>query len=120
MGNNKSCFCNEGNYKTMIEDLLTLQESKPESYKDETIKDLMLVQVAFECGNISTQIQILKKGRPWLLFWQTGRLTLTNFNCVISLRSQFTGPCPKDPIDMASLSCYKSDPVESLLSYPLQ
>lgn len=43
MGNNKSCFSNEGNYKTMIEVLLTLQESKPESYKDETIKDLMLV-----------------------------------------------------------------------------
>ncbi|KAF9687518.1 hypothetical protein SADUNF_Sadunf02G0101900 [Salix dunnii] len=32
----------EGNYKTMIEVLLTLQESEPECYKDETIKDLML------------------------------------------------------------------------------
>ncbi|KAJ6335248.1 hypothetical protein OIU78_011976 [Salix suchowensis] len=44
MRNNKSCFSNEGNYKTMIEVLLTLQESEPEYYKDETIKDLMLVR----------------------------------------------------------------------------
>lgn len=43
MGNNKSCFSNERNYKTMIEVLLTLQESEPEYYKDETIKDLMVV-----------------------------------------------------------------------------
>lgn len=44
MGNNKSCFSNERNYKTMIEVLLTLQESEPEYYKDETIKDLMVVR----------------------------------------------------------------------------
>ncbi|KAJ6391213.1 hypothetical protein OIU77_025241 [Salix suchowensis] len=43
MRNNKSCFSNEGNYMTMIEVLLTLQELEPEYYKDETIKDLMLV-----------------------------------------------------------------------------
>ncbi|KAG5251216.1 hypothetical protein OIU77_025243 [Salix suchowensis] len=50
MRNNKSCFSNDGNYKTMIEVLLTLQESEPEYYKDETIKDLMLVLLTAGTG----------------------------------------------------------------------